>query len=119
MNRADYLFEINLMSKARPRSIPGQIRPYMPVNYKVWMKDMRSRMAEWWVNPPLDEVSVIFMKFKGPARGDLDNLAGAVLDAGSGLIWADDRVSVVRALTLSWEKAPTKEQTIFLSIHWP
>jgi len=119
MNTASYLFTIPLMSKARPRSIPGQVRPYMPAKYKAWLKNMRSRMAEWWVEPPLTEVSVVYMKLSGPARGDLDNLAGAVLDAGTGLIWSDDRVNVIRSLAVGWEKAPIKEQSIHLSIHWP
>ena len=80
---------------------------------------MRAMMSEWWVEPPLTEVTVIYLKMSGPARGDLDNLAGAVLDAGTGLIWVDDRVNVIKALAVNWEKAKTNAQTIHLEIHWP
>ena len=119
MNTASYLFAIPHKSKARPRSTMGKAKPYMDNKYKTWHQNMRALMAEWWTLSPLAEVSVVYMKFAGPERGDLDNRCGAVLDAGNGLIWADDSVRVIRSLALKWEKAPIKEQTIHLSIHWP
>ena len=88
---ADFEFHIGLKPKARPRHVSGG-PSYMPADYKKWIKEMRAQMAEHWTEPPLPVVNVLWCKFYGPARSDLDNLLGAVMDAGNGLIWRDDRV---------------------------
>ena len=93
MKRRDLRLKIEPRSKARPRSFMGQVRPYMPKEYKAWMKDCRAQLAEQWVDEPLDYIHWMGVTFYGPRRGDLDNLLGGLLDAGNELVWADDRVS--------------------------
>lgn len=105
-----------LMSKARPRSFSGQKVPYMPAAYKKWKAEMRAQLAEWWTDPPLEVVHVLSFRFTGPARADLDNLIGAVLDCGNKLIWVDDRVSVISKLTGQHIKAKEKDSSIELRI---
>ena len=60
-----------------------------------WQADLKAQMREWWTAPPLERVKQVTLRFGGPARHDGDNLCGAVLDAGKGIIWTDDRVSIM------------------------
>lgn len=107
---------VPLMSKARPRSFSGQKVPYMPAAYKKWKADVRAQLAEWWVDPPLETVNVLSLRFAGPARADLDNLMGAVLDCGNQLVWRDDRVSVISKIVGEHKKAKQKDSTIEIRI---
>jgi Holliday junction resolvase RusA-like endonuclease len=118
MKTADFELKVPLMSKARPRSPRGGGRPYMPKAYMDWKANVRAILGEWWTIPPLPKVSALVLVFRGPARGDLDNLAGAVLDSGNGLIWADDRVGVLPTLALRWTKAAKAEQSIYMKVIW-
>ena len=107
---------VPLMSKARPRSFSGQKVPYMPAAYKKWKADVRAQLAEWWVDPPLETVNVLSLRFAGPARADLDNLMGAILDCGNKLVWRDDRVSVISKIVGEHKKAKAEESTIEIRI---
>lgn len=89
---------------------------YMPADYKKWIKELRAQMAEHWTEPPLHTVNVLWCKFYGPARSDLDNLLGAVMDAGNGLIWKDDRVSIIGRVEAEWEKAPPANSKILMKV---
>ena len=112
-----FTLNVPLMSKARPRST-DQKKPYMPATYKKWKSLVRAQLAEHWTDPPLQKVEVLTFKFFGPARGDLDNLMGAVLDAGNRLVWEDDRVSIISKLHGEHEKAKTDEQKIEIRLWW-
>jgi Holliday junction resolvase RusA-like endonuclease len=118
MRCAEFLFRVPLMSKARPRSSPRGGRPYMPATYVNWKANLRGQMGEWWTLPPLTKVNVLVLTFSGPARGDLDNLAGAVLDSGNQLIWADDRVNVIHSIVARWKKSKRAESSIYMKIIW-
>jgi Holliday junction resolvase RusA-like endonuclease len=118
MRDAEFLFRVPLMSKARPRSAPGGGRPYMPQAYMKWKSNLRGLMGEWWTIPPLENVSALILTFSGPARGDLDNLAGAVLDSGNDLIWTDDRVNVVHAIAARWKHCKPADSSIYMKIIW-
>lgn len=118
LKQAEFLFRVPLMSKARPRSLPGVSRPYMPPAYMKWKASLRGQMGEWWTLPPLTKVNALVITFHGPARGDLDNMAGAVLDAGNGLIWADDRVGILPTLALRWKKTKPDESSIYMKLFW-
>jgi Holliday junction resolvase RusA-like endonuclease len=107
---------VPLMSKARPRAFQGQKVPYMPAAYKKWKADVRAQLAEWWVEPPLETVNVLSLRFAGPARADLDNLMGAILDCGNQLVWRDDRVSVISKIVGEHKKAKEKDSTIEIRI---
>jgi len=106
------------MSKARPRSYMGQSRPYMDKAYKTWKEQVRALMGEWWTDPPLPHINCLICTFVGPARGDLDNRLGAVLDAGNGLIWKDDNVTVINSVAMRWKHASEKDAHIYLKIIW-
>ena len=104
------------MSKPRPRATIKQARPYMDAVYTNWKKDVRAHMGEWWTLPPLDHINCVCFHFRGPAQGDLDNRVGAVLDAGNGLIWKDDSVVIIPAMTARWTKEPAKTASIHIKL---
>ena len=114
---AEFHFHIALKPKARPRSAEGK-RTYMPADYKKWIKEMRAQMAEHWTDHPLNKVNVLWVKFYGPARSDLDNLLGAVMDAGNGLIWRDDRVSIIARVEAEWEKVSPSDSSIQMKVFY-
>lgn len=118
MRRVRITLHVPLTSKARPRSFSGQKVPYMPAKYKKWKAEVRAQLAEWWTDPPLDRVEMVILKFRGPARADLDNLMGAILDAGNQLIWKDDRVSVISKLYGQFEKAKEADSQIELTLRF-
>ena len=106
------------ISKARPRSFRGQARPYTDSVYKAWLKDARTLLSEWWVDPPLEHVQVMDVHFYGPARGDLDNRVGALCDAMNGIVIKDDNVNVLPRMNLTFTKAKTSEACIFIRLAW-
>ncbi len=116
IHRVCITLHLPLTSKARPRSFSGQKVPYMPAKYKKWKAEVRAQLAEWWTEPPLEKVKIVTLKFKGPARGDLDNLMGAILDTGNGLIWKDDRLSIISKLYGEFEKAKEADSQIELKV---
>ena len=118
MRRVRITLHVPLMSKARPRSFSGQKMPYMPAKYKKWKAEVRAQLAEWWTDPPLDVVHSVILKFKGPARGDLDNLQGAILDCGNNLIWKDDRVSIISKLYGEFQKAKQVDSQVELTLRY-
>lgn len=118
MKSADFELRVPLMSKARPRSSSRGGRPYMPPAYVNWKRTVRALLGEWWTEPPLESINCLVLSFRGPARGDLDNLAGAVLDSGNGLVWIDDRVGVISAMALRFTKTKKDQQSIYMKVIW-
>lgn len=114
---ADFLLPISLQPKVRPR-FSG--RAYMPNDYRKWIKQCKAILSEWWVLPPLQkgQLVAVHLLFRGPGRSDLDNLQGAVMDAGNGIVWVDDRVTVIRRIEAEWQKAATADQSIYLKVIW-
>jgi Holliday junction resolvase RusA-like endonuclease len=86
-----------IVPKARPRFSKGHC--YLPKNYREWKAEAVVELREQWQGPPLSRAHVTIELPK--QRGDLDNIAGAVLDAmtEAGII-ADDRMSCVEALSI-------------------
>ena len=118
MQGCEFTLPLKPISKARPRSFQGQARPYMPASYKQWIKDARMYLGEWWTNPPLDHVHELAVHFYGPARGDLDNRVGSLLDAMNGLVIADDNVNVLPRIRLAFTKAKTADARIYIRLTW-
>ena len=84
--------------------------------YRRWKKEARRQAVEQWGLPPCSPVAIAVL-LQGPQRGDLDNLAGAVMDVLTGVVYPDDSVSHVRRLLVRWSKAPMKDQQILVIIH--
>jgi Holliday junction resolvase RusA-like endonuclease len=103
---ADYIVTIRqpLFSKARPR-LTRTGHAYMPQPYKLAQAEMRRQMLSQWTRGPLEGPVSLELFVKGEGRGDGDNIAGAFMDAAHGILWIDDRVTVIPVLKISWEKA--------------
>lgn len=117
LRHADVFLPIRPMSKARPRLAAGKA-PYHDRAYREWKDQCRALMAEWWTEPPLEYVNCLIAYFYGPARGDLDNRLGSVLDAGNGLIWADDNVKVINRCAMRWIHDRPSNSRIYLKVIW-
>jgi Holliday junction resolvase RusA-like endonuclease len=105
-----------VVPKARPRvTVNGT---YNPENYSAWKQDAIAYFERQWAREPLSGVTVsILLKGKHSRRGDLDNIAGAILDAlVQAEILKDDNLIHVRGLTvaLEWSKKIEPESHIIL-----
>ena len=118
MQQAEFLLPLPLQPKARPR-FAGRVA-YTPPDYRAWMQQCKAILGEWWVLPPLQKGQVIAVHFlfRGPGTSDLDNLQGAVMDAGNGIVWVDDRVTVLRRIEAEWVQSPKNDQSIHLKVIW-
>lgn len=114
---AEFVLPLPLQPKARPRF---GTHAYKDSRYRAWAQQCQAILSEWWTIPPLGkgQVLAVQMTFRGPGTSDLDNLQGAVMDAGNGIVWTDDRVTVLRRIEAEWEKAPKNNQSIYLKVIW-
>ena len=105
-----------LFSKARPRVT--RHGTYMPVAYKEKQKEMRRQLQEQWGDkPPLEGPIALELEIYGEGRADADNIIGALMDAANGLLWTDDRVSIIPKIYVSWEKAKKADSLWRIVIH--
>ncbi|MGA0983743.1 MAG: RusA family crossover junction endodeoxyribonuclease [Burkholderiaceae bacterium] len=112
------------MSKARPR-FTRTGRTYMPEKYRAWRHECEDLLKGHWLAfdlPTISSCSAAF-SFYGPARFDLDNLVGAVLDAGlpnkaTGWrgCWRDDRVSVFPEICARWHRSRDQRIELLISV---
>ncbi|MFZ9326280.1 MAG: RusA family crossover junction endodeoxyribonuclease [Polynucleobacter sp.] len=108
----DYVLNVNmpLHSKARPRMTKSG-HAYMAESYKRAQQQMKKELEKQWNRLSLDGPIALYLKIQGEARGDADNIAGFLMDAAGpsrsspGLLWVDDRVSVISTLIVEWEHA--------------
>jgi Holliday junction resolvase RusA-like endonuclease len=106
--------EMPLFSKARPRL--GAHGAFMPSAYKEKQRKMRLLLREQWKRDPLEGPIRLCVKCYGEARVDADNLIGALMDAAQGILWFDDRVSIIPEITVTWHKAKKAESIWLLTI---
>jgi hypothetical protein len=94
----------------------------MAESYRLAQAEMRKQVAEKWQRPPLEGPIAVYMKLQGEGRGDADNLAGFLLDAAGprkgepGILWVDDRVTVIPTLIVDWHRATKAESKWILQI---
>ena len=77
---------------------------------------MRQMIKEQYKGLPLEGPIALEAKLYGEGRADADNIIGALLDAGKGLLWVDDRVSVITSLHVSWSKAKKVDSKWIIAI---
>ncbi|WP_052056148.1 RusA family crossover junction endodeoxyribonuclease [Myxosarcina sp. GI1] len=88
-----------VVPKARPR-VTRQ-GTFLPQKYRDWKEGAIAELLSQRTRYKSLEEVTISIKLYGTCRGDLDNIAGAILDAlvQAGII-KDDRVSLVKALSV-------------------
>lgn len=102
------------LAKARPRFVRATGRTYMPKDYMAWKAAVAALVAQHWNMPPLPGVFHLHVHFVCVGTWDGDNLIGAVMDACRGVLWSDDRVTVIPRGSWSWE--PCKQGKGFIRI---
>ncbi|MFB6276219.1 MAG: RusA family crossover junction endodeoxyribonuclease [Halothece sp.] len=106
-----------VVPKARPR-FNGKTS-YLPSNYRQWKEDAKTQLASQSIpDEPLEEVSVsITLSGKHSRRGDLDNLAGSILDAlVASQIIRDDNLKCVSGLSVQLNYSAKDDPTAQITI---
>lgn len=93
-----------LFSKARPRVTSRGT--FMPKEYQAKRKEMLRQIKEQYTGAPLEGPIRLEVDVYGEGRADADNIVGAFMDTANGVLWTDDRVSVIPELQVRWRKAP-------------
>jgi Holliday junction resolvase RusA-like endonuclease len=78
----------------------------MPPAYKLAQAEMRRQLIAQWKAGPLEGPVSLELLITGEGRGDTDNIAGAFMDSAHGILWIDDRVTIIPELKVVWTKAP-------------
>lgn len=109
-------------------SIPGAVVPkararvtrketYMPSRYQQWKDDAIAEFIYQNSNkPPIDYPVSIEVEIYGAVRGDVDNIAGAILDAMvQSNVLIDDRISIVPQLKITHFRHTEKSVIVIVS----
>jgi Holliday junction resolvase RusA-like endonuclease len=89
-----------IIPKARPR-LARNGKAYLPERYRIWKNKAIYQLKQQFDLPRPISKAEISIEVGGKQLGDLDNIAGAVLDAlvQAGVL-LDDRLSIVSKLTI-------------------
>lgn len=118
--------------KARPKARPisGKGRMFVPRDYLEWKASLRAILASRYAPVPTLAMVAIAIELHGPnkPRGDLDNLAGGILDAiqpprARGDVRAQRQLEEAASLAERMGAAPgcligDDKQVIDLAIRW-
>ena len=104
-----------IYSKARPRVARGHA--FMPKAYMDKRKAMLASIKEQYTGDPLEGPLRVEIDVEGEGRADLDNISGALLDCANGVLWTDDRVSIISELEIKWKKAAKKDSVWLVRIY--
>jgi Holliday junction resolvase RusA-like endonuclease len=101
-----------VIPKARPRHNGNQ--SYLPSGYRDWKESAIAQLQCQYQGQPVTKAAIA-IQIHGSTRGDLDNLAGAILDAlvQSGIL-VDDRLSCVPKLTITHVPSKAPGATLYI-----
>lgn len=92
-----------IVPKARPRFWKKGDRVLTPLRYRNWKKQAIAKLTLQWREPPVEKFKLSIVFGAIGQRGDLDNLAGAVLDAlVQARVIKDDRLSCCAELNIKF-----------------
>lgn len=78
----------------------------MPKSYREKQAAMLASIKEQYSGDPLKGPLRVEIDVEGEGRADGDNIIGALFDCANGVLWVDDRVSIIPELQVRWRKAP-------------
>ena len=92
MTDYDYIYVIPMRGKPKQRPRVAGKRAYMTKEYTAWKLDLKNRLLAKRARRVKGavELDIQFM-FRGGRIGDIDNLAGGVMDAANGILYRDDK----------------------------
>ena len=89
----------------------------MPKEYKQKQAEMKRQLLEAWGDrEPLAGPIALDLELYGEGRADADNIIGALMDSANGILWTDDRVSIIPQISVKWEKAAKVDSLWVLKI---
>ena len=103
-----------LFSKARPRVTSRGT--FMPAAYKKNQKELLAKVKEQYDGPPLKGPLRVEMELFGEGRADIDNVTGAFFDTVNGVLWEDDRISIIPELSVRWTKAKKDQSAWYIRV---
>jgi len=77
----------------------------MPKAYTEKRKALLAAIQEQYTEAPLEGPLRVEIEVQGEGRADIDNVAGALFDTANGVLWVDDRVSIIPELSVKLTKA--------------
>lgn len=89
----------------------------MPAAYKKNQKELLAKVKEQYDGPPLEGPLRVEMELYGEGRADIDNVAGALMDTANGVLWVDDRISIIPELSVRWTKCKKEHSTWIVRIY--
>jgi len=96
----------------------------MPPEYKQAQRQMREQLLQQWPGEPFEGPLALSLDVYGEGRGDADNIAGAFMDAAGpvkngvgGILWNDDRVTIIPYLSIKWHKSK-KTESLWIASIW-
>lgn len=89
---------------------------FMPPAYKEKQRRMRVLIRDQWTRDPLEGPLSLSIECWGEGRVDADNMIGALMDAANGILWFDDRVSVIPHIEVRWNKAKKADSVWLVTI---
>jgi Holliday junction resolvase RusA-like endonuclease len=104
-----------LFSKARPRVT--RHGTFMPKAYQDKRKAMLASIKEQYTGDPLEGPLRVEIDIEGEGRADGDNIIGALFDCANGILWTDDRVSIIPELQVRWRKAKKADSLWIIRIY--
>lgn len=104
-----------IYSKARPRVT--RHGTFMPKAYQDKRKAMLASIKEQYTGDPLEGPLRVEIDVEGEGRADTDNVAGALMDCANGVLWVDDRVSIISELQVRWKKAKKADSVWHVRIY--
>ncbi len=88
----------------------------MPKAYKDNQKALLAKVREQYDGAPLEGPLRVEMELHGEGRADIDNIVGAFFDTVNGVLWTDDRVSVIPELSVRWTKAKKDKSCWYVTV---
>ena len=91
-------------------------RAYTPARQRDWAEHVGWAIRQAYTGPPLEVELGVWLTFRRQTRrhADVDNLCKAVLDAGTGIAWADDAaITLLLARVLVDPDAPGLELVVY------
>ena len=89
----------------------------MPKAYQDKRKAMLASIKEQYTGDPLEGPLRVEIDVEGEGRADTDNVAGALMDCANGVLWVDDRVSIISELQVRWKKAKKADSVWHVRIY--
>lgn len=108
------ILEGKITPKARPRHYQGRV--LTPLRYRLWKeRAIRQLTTQWQGRGTLPTAKLIITLGAKGQRGDLDNIAGAILDGlvQSGVI-VDDRLSCIPEISIKYLPHKSNQNLIML-----